>query len=381
MRLFREIGDFYRFFRKTPDADRKIVFYAEHEGYYPNFEGIITELQNRHREKICYITSDSNDPILKKSNSMIIPFYIKVLLPFFISIVRCKVLIMTLPDLNQLHLRRSINPVHYVYVFHSLVSTHMMYYRGAFDYYDSILCCSPYHTEEIRKHEEINKLPGKNLIQAGYYRLERIYEKYKRYLEDAPSDTAKATVLIAPSWGVKNILESCGAQLVDLLLRNEYNVIVRPHPETVKRSRQLINKLSKKFGNNPGFTLERSVSTDTSLLKADILICDCSGVAIEYAFGTERPVLFLDVPYKIRNKNYKELNIEPFELSVRAKVGVVIAPEKLDIVPQTIKELIINKQEYKNIIVELREKSVYAFGHSTEIGARHIVDLCEERSE
>lgn len=329
MSLFREIADFYRFFRKTPEAEREIVFYAEHEGYYPNFEGIINELLNRHRKKICYITSDPHDPIFKKSNPMILPFYSKKLLPFFVSIIRCKVFIMTLPDLNQLHLRRSVNPVHYVYVFHSLVSTHMMYYKGAFDYYDSILCCSPYQIEEIRKHEEINKLPSKSLIQAGYYRLERIYDKYKKYLEEKSSVMKKITVLVAPSWGVKNILESCGERLVDLLLKNDYNVIVRPHPETVKRSRRLINKLSKKFGNSPGFILERSVRTDNSLLKADILICDCSGVAIEYAFGTERPVLFLDVPYKIRNKNFKELNIEPFELSIRSKIGIVIPPEKM----------------------------------------------------
>lgn len=378
MSLFREIADFYRFFRKTPEAEREIVFYAEHEGYYPNFEGIINELLNRHRKKICYITSDPHDPIFKKSNPMILPFYSKKLLPFFVSIIRCKVFIMTLPDLNQLHLRRSVNPVHYVYVFHSLVSTHMMYYKGAFDYYDSILCCSPYQIEEIRKHEEINKLPSKSLIQAGYYRLERIYDKYKKYLEEKSSVMKKITVLVAPSWGVKNILESCGERLVDLLLKNDYNVIVRPHPETVKRSRRLINKLSKKFGNSPGFILERSVRTDNSLLKADILICDCSGVAIEYAFGTERPVLFLDVPYKIRNKNFKELNIEPFELSIRSKIGIVIPPEKLDIVPQTIKKLIANQQDFKDIIVELRKQSVYAFGHSSEIGSRHIADLCDE---
>ena len=32
--LLKEIADFYRFFWKTPKAEKVIVFYAEDEGYY-----------------------------------------------------------------------------------------------------------------------------------------------------------------------------------------------------------------------------------------------------------------------------------------------------------------------------------------------------------
>ena len=42
--LLKEIANFHRFFRKTPKTDKVIVFYAEHEGYYPFFEGLIEEL-------------------------------------------------------------------------------------------------------------------------------------------------------------------------------------------------------------------------------------------------------------------------------------------------------------------------------------------------
>ena len=38
------------------------------------------------------------------------------------------------------------------------------------------------------------------------------------------------------------------------------------------------------------------------------------------------------------------------------------------------------QQEFKDTIVELREQSVYAFGHSSEVGSGHIADLCEGRS-
>ena len=247
--LSKEIASFYRFFWKIPKTKKVIVFYAEHEGYYPNFEGLIEKLISGYEQVLCYVTSSPNDPILQTSEQRIKAFYLNKLLPFFMAFVNCKVFVMTLTDLNRFHLKRSINPVHYVYVFHALVSTHMVYQYGAFDHYDSILCVGPHQVKEIRRHEELNKLPSKKLIEAGYYRLERIYETYRKYFSEKSSSTSKGTLLIAPSWGVANILESCGEHLVDILLEVGYEVIVRPHPETVRRSPDLVASFVSKFGN------------------------------------------------------------------------------------------------------------------------------------
>jgi len=377
MKLLKEIANFYKFYWKIPEEEKKIVIYAEHNGYYPNYEGLIEELVSKNQQNICYISSDPNDPILTKSNPGIETFYIKNLLPFFMLFIKCKVFIMTMPDLNQFHIKRSINPVHYVYIFHAIVSTHMVYRGGSFDYYDSLLCVGPHHIEEIRKYEELHKLPSKKLIKAGFYRLERIYAKYKKYLIEKSAVEKKLTVLIAPSWGANNILESCGKPLVELLLKKGYKVIVRPHPETIRRFPKSIEALAIEFDGNPDFYLERSITTDDSVVKSDILICDCSGIALEYAFGTERPVLFLDVPYKIRNEKFKELDIEPLELFVRKKIGIVISSKKLDTIPQVIAKLKSEEVEYRERIIRLREKYIYNFGHSSKISAKYIIDLVE----
>jgi len=120
-----------------------------------------------------------------------------------------------------------------------------------------------------------------------------------------------------------------------------------------------------------------SVATDDSLLQADVLICDCSGVALEYALGTERPVLFLDVPIKIRNQRFRELNIEPLELSLRTKIGKVISPEKLETIHQEVSSLIQNGVSYKENMSELRDRYIYTFLHSCETGAQYIISLDE----
>lgn len=297
------------------------------------------------------------------------------------AFINCKVFVMTLTELNQYHLRRSANPVHYVYVFHAISSTHWMYKYGSFDHYDSILCVGPHHVKEIRRHEEINKLPPKALVEAGYYRLERIYQAYQKYPVDESSSATKGTILIAPSWGTASVLESCGERLVEILLEAGYGVIVRPHPETKKRSPDLIDLFVSKFSNDPNFILEMSVATDDSLLRADVLISDYSSITLEYAFGTERPVIFMDVPFKIRNERYKELCLEALEFSLRSEIGEVISLEKVETVPEVISNLISKRLSYKKHITKLRKQYVYAFGHSSEIGAQYIIDLTINRTD
>lgn len=180
MSFFREIKDFYRFFKQTPQEHKQIVFYAEHAGYYPNFEGLLQELFVTYEQPITYITSDINDPILTTDNKKIVTFYSNILLPSLLQYVDSKVVVMTLTDLNQYHIKRSVSPVHYVYVFHSLVSMHMCYNKGAFDHYDSILCTGAYQEKEFREYEKLENLKQKQLVSGGFYRLERVYETYKK---------------------------------------------------------------------------------------------------------------------------------------------------------------------------------------------------------
>ena len=182
MSFFKEIADYYRFCRQTDKAEKLIVFYAEHGGYYPSFEGLIDVLMRTYDRPFCYVTSDPHDPILQKKDPSIKTFYLNLLFPLFMEFVDCKVFIMTMPDLNKLHIKRSTEPVYYVYVFHSLNSIHMMYRDGAFDHYDSLLCVGPHQIKETRKYEELHQTPSKTLVEAGYYRLERIHETYKQYI-------------------------------------------------------------------------------------------------------------------------------------------------------------------------------------------------------
>jgi hypothetical protein len=375
MGITKELAELWRFRFRTPPEERTLVFYSEHESYYAYFEGLIDALKARSELRFCYVTSDPNDPILSTDDPTIHAFYLDKLLPFFVRLVDCSVFVMTVTDLNQIRLQRSIHPVHYVYVFHAMNSVHMVYRLGAFDHYDSILCTGPYHVRELKRETELREIRDRRLIESGYSRLERIHALWQAR-EHKQEDCAR-TVLLAPSWSASNVLERHGVELVQLLLAAQYRVIVRPHPETHKRFPELVTLLQTTFAADSRFTLERSVRTDNSLLDADVLITDWSGIALEYAFGTERPVLYIDVPRKVHNDRYEELGIEPFEVRMREELGLVVAPQELDTIVDVVNRLISEREAYRTKIIELRSKSVFNFGNSSDVGARYINQLLD----
>lgn len=281
---------------------------------------------------------------------------------------------MTMTDLHQFHLKRSLRPgVKYIYAFHALVSTHMMYRAVSFDHYDCILCTGPYHLAEIKKREQDLGLPPKDLRKAGYYRLERIYHAHLARTDDTKN---RPTILLAPSWGTKNLLNSGGREITGLLLESGYNVVFRPHPELVKRESALIDELADAFSANPCFEMELSTAGDESILRADVLIADWSGIALEYAFGTERPVLFFDLPRKVKNADYAALKMPMFEVEVREQIGKVVAD--LESVLQGVRELLDQPQPYADRIRTLRAENVFHFGESSKIGADIVMEYLDQ---
>ena len=145
-------------FERLEQKERQIVFYSENKNSLFIFESLINELINTHNCNICYVTSSKDEPILKNSNKKIKTFCVGegiARTKFFLNL-KANILIMTMPDLETFHIKRSkIYPVHYVYIFHSMISTHLGYRKEAFDHFDSIFCVGNYQIEEIRSAERI----------------------------------------------------------------------------------------------------------------------------------------------------------------------------------------------------------------------------------
>jgi hypothetical protein len=373
--LFREWKELERFNSLDP-ADRAIVFYAEDAGSWAHLGPIVDELTGAMGRKICYVTSSADDPVLEIGDDRVFTFCVGSG-PARTSLFRklqSGVMVMTMPERQRFHFRHSESLAHYVFVHHSMVSTHMIYAAGAFDNFDTVLCVGPHHMSEIEERESLLGLEPKNLVAHGYGRLDSIIRNSGGAL---PDGGPRKRVLIAPSWGKEALIEVCGSRLVQVLIEADYQVTVRPHPMTILHSRRVISDLESRFDGHPLVELESDVSSEQSLHFSDIMISDWSGAALEYAFGLERPVIFIDVPRKVLNPDYKEISCVPVEVSLRDEIGAVVSVDALHEVPSHIERLCGDLSGQRERLRELREEWVYNVGSSGSVGAEYIAQAAD----
>ena len=358
--------------------ERSIVFYSEDISSFVHFEQIIHELTEKMGCQICYVTSAKDDPILTSQNKRIKAFYIghgAIRTKFFMEL-KAEVLVMTMPNLETYFIKRSkVYPVHYVYVFHSIVSTHTIYRKGAFDHFDSIFCVGPHHVEEISATESVYDLKHKNLVKYGYGLLDNLQTNKSMKNQQRCTEDGKKKILVAPSWGKNGLLETKGLELVKILLDGGYHVTVRPHPMTIRKWSKTIKAIENEFKSNANFEIEKDVSTFESLYSAYGLISDWSGIAIEYAFACELPVLYIDGSPKINNSSYDKIACEALEITIRNLIGKVISPNELESLPKIIESTYENIDNFKTKIQEVRDKTVFNLGESGMNGAQEIIKI------
>lgn len=366
----------WRQYSRLDEAWKKIVFYSESGQDWHHFEGLIRQLLDQHDEKITYVSSDQRDPGLllqhKNYRAICIPPGLGLIVHF--QVQRAGVVIMTMMDLGNLQLKKSLHPVHYLYLFHSMGSTHMVDHANSYDGYDSLFCVGPHHVAELRKREALAGIAPRHLFEYGYPRLEQLQQQAQQFSEPR-RDKKQPVVLIAPTWGENSIFNRCGETLVENLLSHDFHVIVRPHYHTRRLTPGVVDKLFARFCDHPRFeSIEQMGETD-SLFRSDLLICDWSAMAIEYALGLHKPVLFVDLPRRIRNPDWQTLQLEPLEVSIRERAGRIVAPSDMDTISQTVREMLAQPELVSGELEELSRQIVYNPGQSVVLGAAEIARL------
>jgi YidC/Oxa1 family membrane protein insertase len=368
----------YRRFRKLLPRDRSIVFYSETHQDWHHLQPLIEFLTERLARTVCHVTSETSVPLPAAPRHGLHSFRIRpgAVCTWFFQNIAADVMVLTMMDLHNFHLKRSVHPVRYIYVFHSMGSTHMVDHANSYDHYDSLFCVGPHHVAEISRREALHGLPSKHLFAHGYPRLERLVESATRARERSGSTTA----LLAPTWGEHSILHVCGEPLIAALLNADIRVILRPHYQTARLAPKVIDSLVARFSADTRFShIDRMAESD-SLLESDVLICDWSAMAIEYALGLGKPVLFVDVPPRVQNPHYAELGIEPMEMRIRRELGTIVPLDQIGDAPRHVAELLLGAAERRERNAALRQEWVFNFGRSVEVGAREIARLADERA-
>lgn len=375
----RERADYKRFFKI---ANKHIVFYSENTGFYKYFRGIIEELLRRTNLTIHYITSDPNDAIfqLAETQPKIKPYYIgeKKLITLMMK-MEADVVVMTMPDLENYHIKRSYvsKDVEYVFIPHDMGSYNLTCRQGCVDHFDTVFCTGKEQRAEVEATEKVYGLPKKKIVDWGYCLLDQMRADYAAaHTEDKPKE--KKTILIAPSWQPDNIVDSCLEEMLDNLKDLDYHIIVRPHPQHVRHMPEKMESLKAKYG-PLGIEIQTDFSSNSTVFEADMMITDWSGIAYEYAFTTCRPVLFIDTPMKIMNPEYQKIDVKPINIWMRAEIGAVVAPDHMNELAPAVTNLIENSAQYHDKIDRFVHEYVYNLGSSAQVGADYLISAIQAK--
>ena len=373
----REKADYKRFFSVV---NKHLVFYSESNGFYKYFKGFIDYLLKNTNLTIHYITSDPNDRIfeMEKENPQIRGYYIgENRLITLMMKLDTDVMVMTMPDLQNYHIKRSYirEDINYIFVQHGAGSNNMGMRRGCTDHFDTVFCSGPHQKAEEEQISELYQLKPRELVEVGYPLIDDMRSTY-REAEHEPGDPPR--ILIAPSWQKDNIVDSCLETLLDELKKYHYRIIVRPHPQEVRMKSSYMDILKKKYEAD-NIEIQTDFSSNNPLLDADLLITDWSGISWEYAFTTLKPILFINTPMKVMNPEYQRIKEVPLNIRLRDKLGKNLDTDKLDKTGETVEYLLKHRDEYRIQIDKLAHMCLYNLDCAAEAGGAYIVSAIQKQ--
>lgn len=218
-----------------------------------------------------------------------------------------------------------------VHMPHSIASLHMIYPRDAFLGYDALFATGPHHEVEFNELLRRNQMQSRPSFPVGYGKLD-VLSVQKAQLSSSAGEKDAPHVLVAPSWGPDNLIDSIGVQLVDALLERDWLVTVRPHPLIIGENGAALRQIKLRSETEPGLTVELGSNQNTAICVADILVGDYSGTSFEFAALNRKRVVSVNVGRKVTNPSYVDFDTEPVEVRMRADLGPVVDPDPTQIV-------------------------------------------------
>lgn len=374
----REKQDYKRFMKY---GEKQIVFYSEKNGFYKYFKSVIEIILRKTDIVIHYITSDPKDEVFALANDNFQVYYIgENKLIVLMMKMEADIVCMTMPDLQKYHIKRSMvkNDIEYVYIDHGIGSVNMMLRKHALDYFDTIFASNELAYQEIRAMEKTYNLKEKHLVKWGSCLIDNMIAAYN---QGEKKENEKKTILIAPSWQDGNLLDLCIEPILEQILKKDYQVILRPHPQYVRHFEEKLHALAERYKEYDNFELQLDFSSNDTVFNADVLMTDWSGIGYEYSFTTLKPTLFINTPMKVMNPDYEEIGVVPFDIEIRDQVGISVETDNLDTLGDVIDRLLDDKEYSKEAMAVVRDKYLYNVSKSGPIGADYLIGKLIEYSK
>ncbi len=346
-----------------------IVFYNEGEQYFTTFYPILKELIARDI-KFTYLYSEENDSVVKKLKNIDAHYIGKGNKAFFfLNTLEAKVCVMTTPGLDVLQIKRSKGVQHYCHIAHTTCGC-AGYEVFGIDYFDSVFSPNKYDRKFIENLEMKRNLPTKDIRIVGTPYLDYSFQELK-ILNGIKHN--KITILISPTWGEHGLLAKYGSTLLKkLLINRNYDVIVRPHPQSIRYETELLENLKNEFKENKNLEWDASNDALTSMNRASIMISDFSGIILDFLLLFSKPVIAMPGIFNLRGKDYININDRFWYIDLYYKNTTIFKEDDLLNINEKIDTLVtVNNRE---ALIEYEEVNPY-FGSASSRTVDNIEDI------
>lgn len=375
--LFRSVFLKLRFFMsggkaESNSSDRdSIVIFTDDKRYWNVFEPICDEMEKR-GESLRYLTASPDDPALSKEYRYIKAEFIGEGNKAFalMNTLKADLVLSSTPGLDVYQWKRSRDVLWYGHIPHS--SNDITRYRMfGIDYFDAVLLSGEYQQKQIRALEALRSLPEKDLPLVGITYMDSMKQRLEASIEFSPNH--RTTVLIAPSWGPSAIFSKYGSKIIDELLKTDYKIIIRPHPQSFTSEKALFEDLMARYPDNERMAWDRSNDNFDVLREADILISDFSGVIFDFALVFDKPVIYADTSYDSGPYDAWWLDEELWTFETLPKIGTQLKPENLNEIGKII-ESCLNSPELKAGRAVARSETWCNIGNAAFTVVDYLID-------
>ena len=312
--------------------------------YWNVFKPVCEEFEKRQIE-LTYYTSVEKDPCFEQNYKFIKPEFIGEGNMAFakLNMLSAGIVLMTTPGLQVYQLKRSKNVKHYAHVLHA-ASDATMYRLFGIDYFDSILLSGEYQKSDIMILEKQRDIKEKELVVVGCPYLDTLKQK----MEAVPAEENHPfTVLVSPSWGVSALLSKYGEKLLDPLVKTGWRIIVRPHPQSKKSEKEMLDRLTERYKSSENLIWDYERDNIYSMKKSDIMISDFSGIIYDYTFLCDKPVIYVNAELDLRpydaydltgENNERNNGKDIWQFTTLKKIGIELKQEQFDNIKKVIQQ-------------------------------------------
>ncbi len=341
---------------KGVSADSKnipYVIFSDDKRYWNQFKSICDEFEKR-KIHLTYYTSSEDDPALDEKYEYVNCEFIGEGNKGFakLNVLKANVLLSTTPGLEVYQWKRSKGVKWYVHMYHCLgeCTTYRMF---GLDFYDAVLMTGAFQEKTIRKLEELRGIPNKELELVGLPYVDEMAKKIAKKEATTGDSVQKTTeketnqnVLLAPTWGSSGLLTVYGEKLIDALVATGNDIVIRPHPQSMKSEKELMDKLMAKYPDSEKLKWNFDNDNFDALYNADIMISDFSGVIYDFAVAFNKPIIYFEAVIDLAPYDAAWLGLPEWDFEILPQIGKSISEADFDSLGNIIDE-VIGSSEYE----------------------------------